>query len=253
MTGRPHPNTGRRKKISMGKMMIQRHTGVSIFMHWFNAVCWFFLLTTGVGLIENSDLDPIGGWWPDLIRGIFGGGGNLLLAHVICGFTWIAVFLVFAFVRSRKEVRFFIREIFTFSPVNDVLWFIKKGIQMTMGYKMLERLGFEPRIPDQGFYNLGQKLFAIPAILGGIVIATTGIVMYSSKFFMMDTLIVQWSILIHFVMVGVVFVGLLIHIYMAFMAAGELPALISMFTGTVSGDGEYAEHHHNLWYDGIKE
>ena len=231
--------------------MIKRHTGVSIFMHWFNAVCWFFLLTTGVGLIKNSDLDPIGGWWPDLIRGIFGGGGNLLQAHVLCGFTWITGFLVFAIVRLRKEVSFFIKEIFTFSPVNDIRWIIKKGIQMAMGYKMLKRLGFEPKIPEQGFYNVGQKLFAIPAISGGIVIAVTGIVMYSSKLIMIDPSVVQWSILIHFVMAGVVFAGLLIHIYMASIAAGELPALISMFTGTVPAD--YAEHHHKNWYDGIKE
>jgi formate dehydrogenase subunit gamma len=241
----------RRKKLTMVKMMIKRHTKVSIFMHWFNAVCWFFLLFTGIGLIKNGDLTPVGGWLPDLIRGIFFSGENLLLAHVICGFTWILVFIVFTIVRLRKEVSYFIREIFTFSPINDISWIIKKGIQMTFGYKMLTRLGLEPKIPDQGFYNVGQKLFAIPAVLGGIVIAATGIVMYSSKFIMMDTSIVQWSILIHFVMVGVVFAGLLIHIYMASIAAGELPALISMFTGSVPE--EYAEHHHKLWYNTIKE
>ena len=220
-------------------------------MHWFNAICWFFLLATGMGLIKNSKLDPIGGWWPDMMRGIFGGGENLLLAHVISGFIWIAVFLVFSIVRLRREIIFFIKEIFSFSPVNDILWMIKKGIQMTMGYKMLERLGFEPKIPDQGFYNIGQKLFAIPSILGGIVIAVTGIVMYSSKFIIIDEAIVQWSILIHFITVGAVFAGLLIHIYMASIAAGEFPALVSMFTGTVPED--YAEHHHKFWYDEIKE
>jgi formate dehydrogenase subunit gamma len=241
----------RRKRPCMSKIMIKRHTKASIFMHWFNAVCWFFLLATGLGLIKNSNLDPIGGWWPDMMRGIFGGGENLLLVHVVCGLIWIAVFLVFAIVRLRKEVIFFIKEIFSFSPVNDTLWIIKKGIQMTMGYKMLERLGFKSKIPEQGFYNVGQKLFAIVSILGGIVIAVTGIVMYSSKFIIMDTVIVQWSILIHFVTAGVVFAGLLIHIYMASIAAGELPALISMFTGTVPE--EYAKHHHKFWYDEMKK
>lgn len=235
----------------MSRIMIKRHSKASIFIHWFNAICWFFLLATGLGLIKNDKLDPIGGWWPDMMRVVFNGGENLLLAHVICGFLWVAVFLVFSIIRLNKEVIFFFKEIFSFSPVNDLLWIIKKGIQMTMGYKMLERLGFKPVIPDQGFYNVGQKLFAIPSILGGIVIAVTGIVMYLSKFIVMDTVIVQWSILIHFVMAGVVFAGLLIHIYMAAIAAGELPALISMFTGTVPG--EYAEHHHKLWYDRIKE
>jgi len=49
---------------------------------------------------------------------------------------------------------------------------------------------------------------------------------------------------------GAVFAGLLIHIFMASIATGELPALISMFTGTVSK--EYAEHYHKLWYDEVK-
>lgn len=249
MTGRLHPDMRRKAKISMSRTMIKRHTAVSIFMHWFNAACWAFLLATGAGLIRNSHLDPIGGWWPETIRELFGGGENLLLAHVVCGLIWVAVFLVFSVVRMRREVGFFIREIFTFAPANDVLWIVKKGIQMTMGNKMLERLGFEPKIPDQGFYNVGQKLFAIPAILGGIVIAATGMLMYSSKFFLIDPSVVQWSILVHFIAVGIVLAGLLIHIYMASIAAGELPALISMFTGTVPR--EYAEHHHKLWNDNV--
>jgi len=48
-----------------------------------------------------------------------------------------------------------------------------------------------------------------------------------------------------------VFAGLLIHIYMASIAAGERPAFISMFTGTVPED--YARHHHRLWYEKVKE
>ena len=235
----------------MTKMMIIRHTKIAIFMHWFNAICWFFLSATGLGLIKNEYIDPIGEWWPDLMRNIFGGGEILLKAHVIIGFVWVVVFLVFSVVRLKKEVNSFFREIFSFTPARDILWLLKKGIQMTMGYKMLERFGFEPRLPEQGFYNVGQKLFAIPSIIGGIVIVVTGIIMYSSKYAIIDPGLVQWSILIHFVMAGFVFAGLLIHIYMAAIAAGELPALISMFTGNVPA--EHAEHHHKLWYDEIKK
>ena len=60
---------------------------------------------------------------------------------------------------------------------------------------------------------------------------------------------VQWSILIHFITVGLVFAGLLIHIYMAAIAKGELPALISMFTGKVPAD--YAKHHHRFWFEEV--
>ena len=233
----------------MGSRMIKRHSKLSIFIHWFNAVCWLFLLATGLGLIKNEKLDPIGGWWPDLMRGLFGGGENLLLVHWICGLIWAVVFLVYGILCVKKDVLPFIKEIFTYSPANDLLWLIKKPIQMTLGYKALEKLGFEPKIPDQGFYNMGQKLFAILAVFGGVVIAVTGMIMLYSKYFVIGTTIVQWSILIHFIVVGIVFAGLLVHIYMASIAAGELPALISMFTGSVPES--YAKHHHRLWYEEI--
>jgi formate dehydrogenase subunit gamma len=231
--------------------MIKRHNVISIFLHWFNAACWFLLLFTGLGLINNPDLDPVGGWWPSLMRSIFGSGENLLVFHWGCGLVWAGVFLIYCIAAGKDEVYPFLKEIFTFSIPRDIMWIIKKGIQMTLGYGMLKRLGFEPRIPDQGFYNVGQKLFAIPAIFGGCLITLTGIIMMVSKYIIMPVVIVQWSILLHFITVGAVFAGLLVHIFMASLASGELPALISMFTGKVPE--EYAEHHHKLWYDQVKE
>ena len=143
------------------------------------------------------------------------------------------------------------------------MWLVKKGIQMTLGSRALKKFGgilekrgaspeiAEPRIPDQGFYNVGQKLFAVPSVLGGIVIAVSGIIMALSNVYFTNTAIVRWAILIHFITVGLVFAGLLIHIYMASIAAGERPAFISMFTGSVPED--YARHHHRLWYEEVKE
>jgi len=249
----------------MENNMIKRHTKLSIFLHWFNAACWIFLLATGVGLIRNPDLQPLGMWWSRWMWALFGSGENLLLAHEICGLVWAGVFLLYALLGAKREVIPFIREIFTFSPVRDILWLVKKGIQMTLGSNTLRKLArvmeakglgpevSEPRIPDQGFYNVGQKLFAIPSVLGGILIAVTGILMWISKIFLTpaETLWVQWAILVHFVTVGFVFAGLLIHVYMASIAAGERPAFLSMFTGKVPE--AYARHHHRLWYEEVKE
>lgn len=229
---------------------MKRHTRVTIIMHWFNALCWFFLLATGLGLIKNEDLQILGGGWTNLMRGIFGSGEDLLLAHEICGLIWAGVFLVYGVLGSKRIAIPFLKEIFTFLPSRDFWWIVKKGIQMTMGNRVMEKLGFDPKIPDQGFYNVGQKLFAIPSVLGGMVIAATGIVMVLSDLYLTDTAVVQWAILIHFITVVLVFGGLLIHIYMASIASGERPAFISMFTGSVPE--EYAMHHHKLWYDRIK-
>lgn len=231
-------------------MQIRRHDKVNIVMHWFNSVCWIFLLATGLGLIKNQGLQITGGWWADLMRGIFGSGETLLAFHVGVGFIWSIGFILYGIIYIKKHVIPFVKEVFTVSPAKDFMWLIKKGIYMTMGTKMLKRLGFDPELPDQGFYNVGQKMFAVPSLLGGIVIAVTGFIMVASDKWLTNTAIVQWAILIHFIAVILVFAGLFVHVYMAGVAAGEKPAFISMFTGNVPED--YAEHHHKLWYKKAK-
>jgi formate dehydrogenase subunit gamma len=181
---------------------------------------------------------------------IFGSGETLLLVHEITGLTWLVVFIVYVIFGSRKYVIPFLKQVFTYSPAADLKWLIKKNIQMTLGNKWLKRLGFTPDIPDQGFYNVGQKLFAVASVLGGIVIVVTGLIMFLSNILLNNTAIVQWAIVIHFISAGVVTGGLLVHIYMAAISPDERPAFFSMFTGTVPED--YAEHHHKLWYDEIK-
>jgi formate dehydrogenase subunit gamma len=246
----------------MTSTMIKRHLKLSIFLHWFNAASWIFLLATGVGLINNPDLQPMGMWWTNLMRGFFGSGENLLVAHVIGGIVWAGVFLIYAIV-GIKQVGQFLKEIYSYSPIRDFMWLLKKGIQMTLGTRALKKFSeilekrgaspeiAEPRIPDQGFYNMRQKLFAVPSVLGGIAVAVSGIIMVLSNVYITNTAIVRYAILIHFITVGLVFAGLLIHIYMASIAAGERPAFISMFTGNVPED--YARHHHRLWNEEVKE
>ena len=53
----------------------------------------------------------------------------------------------------KKHVIPFVKEIFTVSPYHDTMWFIKKGIHMTMGKKVLKKIGLDPNLPHQGFYN----------------------------------------------------------------------------------------------------
>ncbi len=55
-------------------MMLRRHTIDAMFMHWFNTVCWFVLLATGVGLIDNPVLQPLGMWWVRIMHMLFGDG-----------------------------------------------------------------------------------------------------------------------------------------------------------------------------------
>jgi formate dehydrogenase subunit gamma len=61
--------------------------------------------------------------------------------------------------------------------------------------------------------------------------------------------LVGWAVTLHYLAVGLVFAGLLVHIYMAAISPEEKPGFRSMFTGTVPRD--YARHHHGLWVDAL--
>jgi formate dehydrogenase subunit gamma len=194
-------------------------------------------------------LQPLGMWWVRFMHSLFGGGAQLLQVHIVCGAVWSIGFLLYGIIFLKGTTLVFVKEILTVSLKRDLLWLIKKPLTMIVGPKIMGCLGMTPQIPDQGFYNVGQKLFAIPALFGGMIIAVTGWIMTFSKQDLTDVDTIQWSILIHFITVGLVFAALLIHIYMAAIAKGEWPALISMFTGKVPAD--YAEHHHRFWFEKV--
>jgi formate dehydrogenase subunit gamma len=239
----------------MRNRMIKRHDQASILIHWFNAACWFFLLATGLGLISNSVLQPIVQWWPQLMRDLFGGGAALLKVHIIVGVVWAGIWFIFILVGIARYTLPFLKQIVTYKLPRDIQWMIKKNLQMTMGYKnmarMVKPLGWNGKIPDQGFYNAGQKAAAAGMIAGAVVLVVTGVIMAISKVYLnpAQTPLVQWSITIHYMAAAVTFGILLIHIYMAAISREERPAFISMFTGEVPE--EYARHHHKLWYEKV--
>ncbi|GAB7021984.1 formate dehydrogenase subunit gamma [Salidesulfovibrio brasiliensis] len=229
----------------------KRHDRSDIFIHWFNAACWLLLLVTGIGLISNPAIDPFGSGYPAALRAMVGGGGNLLVIHEVIGFVWMLGFIWYLAVNARGSL-FFLKEIFIVSPTRDMAWMMKKMVLMTLGPKPLKMMGVSPELPPQGFYNMGQKAFAQASVAGGVVIAVTGVIMFlSDKTFGQEAVgIVSWAVTLHFIAVGVVFAGLLVHIYMAAISPEERPGFRSMFTGHVPED--YARHHHGLWYEKVK-
>jgi len=169
--------------------------------------------------------------------------------------VWAGVWVVFILVGIARYTLPFLKQIVTYKLPRDIQWMIKKNLQMTMGYKnmarMVKPLGWNGKIPDQGFYNAGQKAAAAGMIAGAVVLVITGVIMAISKVYLnpAQTPLVQWSITIHYMAAAVTFGILLIHIYMAAISREERPAFISMFTGEVPE--EYARHHHKLWYEKV--
>lgn len=235
----------------MPKIMHKRHDKSDIFIHWYNAVCWILLLLTGVGLIQHPAIDPFGSGYPEVLRNMVGGGGNLLRIHEGIGLAWIAGFIIYLIINF-KGAMFFLSEVFPVSVGRDMTWMFKKMVLMTLGPNVLKKMGMDPELPDQGFYNMGQKAFAQASVVGGVVIAVTGVIMYLSdrSFGAESTGLVSWSIFIHFIAVGLVFAGLLVHVYMAAISKEERPGFKSMFSGVVPDD--YAKHHHRLWWNKVK-
>ncbi len=226
---------------------IRRHDRSDIRIHWFNAACWLLLLVSGLGLIKNAKLNPLGAWLPDALRALFGGGtaggAVLLVVHETIGVIWLLGFLWYLAV-NRAGARFFLREIFSVRP-GDLVWLVRKMGRMTIG-----RGG---ELPPQGYYNMGQKAFAQASVLGGLGIAATGLVLLLSDKLLPASMtgFIGWAVGLHYLAVGLVFAGLLVHIYMAAISPEEKPGFRSMFTGTVPED--YARHHHGLWVERLEK
>lgn len=222
---------------------IRRHDRSDILIHWFNAGSWLLLLLSGLGLIKNERLNPLGAWLPDALRTVLGGGSSggavLLVLHEAVGVLWLLGLVAYLLVNPRG-VRFFLREVFSVRP-GDLAWLIRKMGRMTVG------IGGE--LPPQGYYNMGQKAFAQASVLGGLAIAASGLVLLLSGKLLPASAVwfIGWSVTLHYLAVGLVFAGLLVHIYMAAVSPEERPGLRSMFTGLVPED--YARHHHGLWLE----
>lgn len=236
--------------------MIRRHSSSAIFMHWFNAICWIFLLLSGFALLVG-EMQPVGDWLRTFFLELFG-ETRLLYAHLYVGTVWVVGYLIYLLMRFRSEVLPFIKEITRFHAASDAMWCLKKGLWLILGPRLTKKFGIDPKLPPQGFYNAGQRAVAVCAVVASIVLAITGVVMGFLSGNQLAGLgilmhadqvqaLLQWCIYLHFVSAAVMAVFLPIHIYMAALAPGEGPALKSMFTGFVPE--EHVRHHNTLWYE----
>jgi formate dehydrogenase subunit gamma len=230
--------------------MIRRHLPSAMLMHWLNALCWILLLFTGFGLLANPAMQPVGGWWSSLWTRTAGALG-LLNLHVAVGLVWIGLYALFLLTRLRSVAIPFLREITSLSPVEDLTWCARKGLLLTLGPRAMRGMGLDPSLPPQGFYNAGQKLAAVAAVLCSLGLAVTGGALVSFAGRPGAEQLLQWFLLVHFLCAGLMAIVLPIHIYMAALAPGEGPALRSMFTGFAPA--EFVRRHNPLWYAKLAE
>jgi len=216
-------------------MRIKKHNLANMLLHWFNVAGWAFLLPTGLAILVSTHFRVTTLHWNDALRSLFGGLSNLLYFHEVAGLIWLFVLTFNVVVGFRKYFIPFSTERMMLDR-DDIEWFKLKPLQM---------LGFEVTLPLQGAYNAGQKAYSFVVFAGIFVIGVTGLIMTFPQY-VPARWIVQWALPLHFLAVGTVVAGLVIHVYMGAIFPEEKPAFFSMFTGYV--DGLYAYSHHYKFF-----
>jgi uncharacterized protein len=202
-------------------------------LHWFNAACFLFLWLTGIGLITETGYRVAPEAYVSFINSLFGGATVLLHAHIGVGFVWVTVMALGTLIDPYGLALRFLKDLVP--TKNDLLWFKAKPKAELTGVDEL---------PPQGAYNAGQKAFGATVLVGGTVIALTGVLMVVGTG---GGELARWMVLLHLLAVGAVMAFFFVHFTMAALIKEERPALKSMVSGAV--DEEYAEHHHAEWYE----
>ena len=224
---------------AMSQRHIKKHHVAVMLLHWFNAIVWLCELTTGAALIASPYFRLMPYWYIDLLTNLFGSRATMLQFHIAVGITWVIVFLVYGIFGFRTYLAKQIFEKEIALDRDDINWLIIRALRIL-------KKSDEP-LPPQDSYNAGQKLFALLVYAMIPIIMITGLIM---AFHLISTTVVGWAVVVHFVAVGLVVSGLIIHVYMGAVFPEEKAAFFSMLTGMVSE--LYAYRHHFKWWKEVK-
>ena len=224
---------------AMAQRQIKKHHVAIILLHWFNATVWLTELATGAALISSPHFRIAPLWYIAIVQGFFGSRAHMLWFHIAVGITWISVFAVYGTFGFRTYLAREVLEREIALDWDDFVWLIVRTLRI-LGKS-------DDPLPTQGIYNAGQKLFALMVYAMLPIVMLTGLVM---AFHLGGTTLVAWAVVLHFAAVGMVFSGLMIHVYMGAVFPEEKPAFFSMITGTVNE--LYAYRHHFKWWKEVK-
>ena len=216
-------------------------------LHWFNAVTWLLLTLSGLGIVQGEvALMPEG--YTDTVQWLVGGQFNLITGHSVLGLLWVGVFILFTLFNWKEVVYPFLKKILSVTP-RAVL---ADATQMVVDIGGLFGLFKSVRLPPAGRYNGAQRLLGTLILLSGVVIALSGMVMFALFLFtplFVHAAVFQWSLVAHGLFVGLVYVGLVAHIYYSVVEEPEV--LESMKSGYLEED--YIRHHSPGWYEELRQ
>lgn len=205
------------------KNLVKRYNLPDILMHWAVAAGFILALLTGYAIFFE-------GTSKFLVNEI---GYVIRLLHRIGGVILIAAPVLY-FIFSKN--RFGFLKAFKWSK-RDFGW-LKAAPK--------HYYGFESDMPAQEKYNTGQKLFYLAAIVFGILLAVSGIILWFGWF--SDTVGLV-MLFIHDVSAVLITPFFLVHVYLVVWHPAERTSFNAMTTGYM--DREYAKKNHTLWYEDV--
>ena len=216
-------------------------------LHWFNAVVWLLLTVSGLGIIRG-DVALMPESYANAVQGLVGGQFNLITGHSLLGLLWVGVFVLFTLFNWKQVVFPFLKKILSVTP-RAVL---ADATQMVVDIGGLFGLFKSVRLPPAGRYNGAQRLLGTLILLSSVVIALSGTVMFVLFLFtpvFVDAALFQWSLVAHGLFVGLVYIGLVAHIYYSVVEEPEV--LESMKSGYL--EEAYIRNHSPGWYEELRQ
>lgn len=199
----------------MNHDMVKVSSAYERLVHWTMASSCILLIVTGIPIMFRT-IGQVVPWF-------FGGFYSLRAIHHGAGVVF-SVALVLAFFIWAKECFHFDKD--------DVAWMKVAG-----GY-----LGGNPKVPEMGKFNTGQKMFFFIIVIFGLLIAASGVIMWFPDAFAKG--LVRFSYMVHAGSMLLITLGWLAHWYLGTIAnPGGLTAIT---TGWVSK--AYVKSHQPKYY-----
>lgn len=216
-------------------------------LHWFNAIAWLLLTVSGLGIVRG-DLRFMPEGFAEWMQNLLGGQFILISGHSILGLIWVGVFTLFTLANLNSVVFPFLKKIISITPRDIIADLYSMMVSIANLFGLLKSI----KLPPSGRYNGAQRMLGTMIIASCLVIAGSGILMFVLFLLtpmFVDGLIFQWALVGHAFFVGLVYIGLIAHMYYALIEDPEV--LQAMKDGYL--EEEYVKHHCPAWYDELKQ
>jgi formate dehydrogenase subunit gamma len=206
---------------------IPKYSAMERVFHWGHTVTFLALAVTGMVLFFPF-LGP-------LAQGASGEFTRLL--HRAAAIAYGALPLIYIILEPRRA----------WMSLKSVFKVSRYDIEWVKGMIPYYMFGRHEAMAPQDRFNTGEKLNAVVIILGSVVFAVTGLLMWFGKGFL-PVGAFQIMVVLHDLAMIVTVCMFIVHFYLAVVHPLMWAGLVSMRFGVTSA--AYAQEHHALWYYG---